>query len=361
MSVSIMATEAMESAVGMQSGGEPLGGCGYESCASLKSRLHSAKSNILFLQNEHRLTLRGLHAEIAKLQKTIKELQFALINNGIPLVDEESYKKRVASLEDELDKWCCHCRYLTSQLEQANGVLVSLNQRLQLQDWQHQTEIAEKDSIIANLQRELEWKCTALSELEAGTRRRSLVLRLPQGGPPGPSAQSTKSSNPVDHGGREANPIRAQKRLPLNKSSSTPLQRSMSSGESRLPEISQSEQSRPRQGERRLPQTCVVSRPATSGQTLPKNVSSAAKCAPNATAHQNSPRGTTVRLGGHLPPLADGGRTSPFPTRSLVRQQLRVHCDAGVDIDTHLSIDRIPSPELRPRKVTATVLEVSSK
>lgn len=358
MSVPSMATGAVESVDGEPKGtGESCDDAGCEALQTLQARLHSAKSDIVFLQNEHRLTLRGLHAEVAKLQKTVKELQFALVNNGIHLVDEESYKARVAALEDELDKWCCHCRYLTSQLEQANSVLVSLNQRLQLQDWQHQTELAEKDSIIANLQRELEWKCSALAELETGVRRRSLLMHLPPSGiPVAPTAaQSVPSSTPGDHTSPQYVSARGQKRAPQNKSSAATLRHSMSSGEQRLPEISQVEQSSQHQGERRASQPCLTNR------TQPRSASSP-RCPPSVAVSQKPTRGpNSVRFSGHLPPLADGGHLSPFPTRSLVRQQLRVHCEAGVDVDRHLSIDRIPSPELRPKKVTTTVVEVSSK
>ncbi|KAH6934478.1 hypothetical protein HPB50_024550 [Hyalomma asiaticum] len=161
--------------------------------ARLQAQLRSARSDLVFLQTQHRLTLRGLHAEIAKLQKTVKEMQFALFNDGITLVDEASYQAKIAQLEEDLDKWCCHCRFLSSQLEQANNALVSLNQRLQVQDWQHQAELSEKNSIIANLQRELEWKCRTLAELEMSTRGRAGTRRM--SGPAGPLAASMTSSS----------------------------------------------------------------------------------------------------------------------------------------------------------------------
>ncbi|KAK8767228.1 hypothetical protein V5799_005977 [Amblyomma americanum] len=174
--------------------------------ARLQAQLRSARSDLVFLQTQHKLTLRGLHAEIAKLQKTVKEMQFALYTNGITLVDEESYQAKIAQLEEDLDKWCCHCRFLSSQLEQANNALVSLNQRLQVQDWQHQAELSEKNSIIANLQRELEWKCRTLAELEMATRGRG-ARRMS-----GPVAASMTSSSLVEPVERRA--LRPTEALP---------------------------------------------------------------------------------------------------------------------------------------------------
>lgn len=51
------------------------------------------------------MTLRGLHREVERLQKSVRELQFALITQGLTLVDEEAYQKRLRQLETSLNYW----------------------------------------------------------------------------------------------------------------------------------------------------------------------------------------------------------------------------------------------------------------
>lgn len=348
----------------------------------LQAQLRSARSDLAFLQTQHKLTLRGLHAEVAKLQKTVKEMQFALFNNGMTLVDEASYQEKIAQLEEDLDKWCCHCRFLSSQLEQANNALVSLNQRLQVQEWQHQAELSEKNSIIANLQRELEWKCRTLAELEmftrggrGGTRRMS--------GPAGPLAASMTSSSSL------VEPCELTR---------TPSQRSLPAGAS-----GKAAPTSARKSSHRLPVIVrdrpanddddddVVAQSSLSSGTTSRSVTprrhhtgaraASAKCLPVTVASssfstsssgskmksdQAGARGTVEtdrrRAQLRLPPLVDPTRALAFPARSLVHHQLTaVHCDSGLSTDEELSIDRVPSPELKPKKMGGRVVEVSTK
>lgn len=351
--------------------------------ARLQAQLRSARSDLVFLQTQHRLTLRGLHAEIAKLQKTVKEMQFALFNDGITLVDEASYQAKIAQLEEDLDKWCCHCRFLSSQLEQANNALVSLNQRLQVQDWQHQAELSEKNSIIANLQRELEWKCRTLAELEMSTRGRAGTRRM--SGPAGPLAASmTSSSSLVEP--CELTRASSQRSLAAGASgktsaASTSARRSIH----RLPVIVRDRPHDDDDDDDVAPQSSQSSG-TTSRSVTPRRHGGAraasAKCLPVAVASSSSSAGSSSsskkksdqagargavetdrrRAQLRLPPLVDPTRALAFPARSLVHHQLTaVHCDSGLSTDEELSIDRVPSPELKPKKLGSRVVEVSTK
>lgn len=346
----------------------------------LQAQLRSARSDLVFLQTQHRLTLRGLHAEIAKLQKTVKEMQFALFNNGITLVDEASYQAKIAQLEEDLDKWCCHCRFLSSQLEQANNALVSLNQRLQVQDWQHQAELSEKNSIIANLQRELEWKCRTLAELEMATRGRG-TRRM--SGPAGPLAASMTSSSSL------VEPCETVR---------TPSQRNLMAGACGKASAASTSA---RKSSYRLPVIVrdrppnddddddVAPQPSQSSTTTSRSVTprrhagaraASAKCLPVAGASSSSSAGSSSKKKSdqagargavesdrrraqlRLPPLVDPTRALAFPARSLVHHQLTaVHCDSGLSTDEELSIDRVPSPELKPKKMGGRVVEVTTK
>ncbi|XP_037283625.2 uncharacterized protein LOC119176438 isoform X3 [Rhipicephalus microplus] len=331
--------------------------------ARLQAQLRSARSDLAFLQTQHKLTLRGLHAEVAKLQKTVKA----------------SYQEKIAQLEEDLDKWCCHCRFLSSQLEQANNALVSLNQRLQVQEWQHQAELSEKNSIIANLQRELEWKCRTLAELEMFTRGRGGTRRM--SGPAGPLAASmTSSSSLVEP--CELTRAPSQRSLPAGasgKAASTSARKSSH----RLPVIVRD---RPANDD---DDDDVVAQSSLSSETTSRSVTprrhhtgaraASAKCLPVTVASssfstssskmksdQAGARGTVEtdrrRAQLRLPPLVDPTRALAFPARSLVHHQLTaVHCDSGLSTDEELSIDRVPSPELKPKKMGGRVVEVSTK
>ncbi|KAH8039202.1 hypothetical protein HPB51_005448 [Rhipicephalus microplus] len=349
--------------------------------ARLQAQLRSARSDLAFLQTQHKLTLRGLHAEVAKLQKTVKEMQFALFNNGMTLVDEASYQEKIAQLEEDLDKWCCHCRFLSSQLEQANNALVSLNQRLQVQEWQHQAELSEKNSIIANLQRELEWKCRTLAELEMFTRGRGGTRRM--SGPAGPLAASmTSSSSLVEPCELTRTP--SQRSLPAGasgKAASTSARKSSH----RLPVIvrdrpanddddddivAQSSLSSGTTSRSVTPRRHHTGARAASAKCLPVTVASSSFSASSSGSKMKSDqagaRGTVEtdrrRAQLRLPPLVDPTRALAFPARSLVHHQLTaVHCDSGLSTDEELSIDRVPSPELKPKKMGGRVVEVSTK
>ncbi|XP_077533929.1 uncharacterized protein LOC144145939 isoform X2 [Haemaphysalis longicornis] len=363
-------------AVGLASGASRLPALVSDDPKTLQAQLRSARNDLVFLQNQHRLTLRGLHAEIAKLQKTVKEMQFALFNNGMTLVDEESYKAKIGQLEEELEKWCCHCRFLSSQLEHANNALVSLNQRLQVQDWQHQAEMSEKNSIIANLQRELEWKCRALAELEMASRGRGNMARRASG--PLAASMTTSSSlvEPALPGSRRTPPHKGSGIAACEKASAAGTS-TLRKSSHRLPLIVRD---RPTDDDHDDYVAAQSSQPSTavSRGATPRRASHSgaravsAKCLPVAGSSTGSKKkpppaeasGETARRRQQLrlPPLVDPMRAVSFPARSLVHHQLTaVHCDSGLSTDEELSIDRVPSPELKPKKLGNRTLEVSTK
>lgn len=114
-----------------------------------------------------------------------------------------------------------------------------------------------------------------------------------------------------------------------------------------------------------VPQT---SRSDTTGreptQRRPSLRSTSAKCLPEITLPRGPTRVGAERLRAQLrlPPLVDASRSLSFPSRSLVRQQLRIHRDCAADVSGDLmSIDRVPSPELKPKKMTSQAVEVSTK
>ncbi|OXB84975.1 UNVERIFIED_CONTAM: hypothetical protein H355_016097 [Colinus virginianus] len=64
--------------------------------SNLENQLHSAQKNLLFLQREHASTLKGLHAEIRRLQQHCTDLTYELTVKSSDLSvknEEEMWKK----------------------------------------------------------------------------------------------------------------------------------------------------------------------------------------------------------------------------------------------------------------------------
>ncbi|KAH9377199.1 hypothetical protein HPB48_017887 [Haemaphysalis longicornis] len=337
-------------AVGLASGASRLPALVSDDPKTLQAQLRSARNDLVFLQNQHRLTLRGLHAEIAKLQKTVKE----------------SYKAKIGQLEEELEKWCCHCRFLSSQLEHANNALVSLNQRLQVQDWQHQAEMSEKNSIIANLQRELEWKCRALAELEMASRGRGNMARRASG--PLAASMTTSSSlvEPALPGPRRTPPHKGSGIAACEKASAV-VTSTLRKSSHRLPLIVRDRPTDDDDDDYVAAQSSQPSTAASRGAT-PRRASHSgaravsAKCLPVAGLLNGQQKETTACGSQRRDRPEAPAAASPASPRSLVHHQLTaVHCDSGLSTDEELSIDRVPSPELKPKKLGNRTLEVSTK
>uniref|UniRef100_D6RJ58 Coiled-coil domain containing 92 n=1 Tax=Mus musculus TaxID=10090 RepID=D6RJ58_MOUSE len=54
---------------------------------NLENQLHSAQKNLLFLQREHASTLKGLHAEIRRLQQHCTDLTYELTLKSFELTE----------------------------------------------------------------------------------------------------------------------------------------------------------------------------------------------------------------------------------------------------------------------------------
>ncbi|OQR70736.1 hypothetical protein BIW11_04105 [Tropilaelaps mercedesae] len=174
-----------------------------EALVALQVKLHSAKNDLLFVQGYHKMTLRGLHREVERLQKSVRELQFALITQGLTLVDEETYQKRLRQLEASLNQWTMRCNYLSKQLTVANDTLVELNERVQLQEWEYDDMIRQRDRNIAILKRQLEMKSIEVEVLRQVTGPPPSLL---DDRPPLKRAHSDVSRTSMDVGGHHTPP-----------------------------------------------------------------------------------------------------------------------------------------------------------
>ncbi|XP_022666602.1 uncharacterized protein LOC111252648 isoform X1 [Varroa destructor] len=140
-----------------------------DALVALQVKLHSAKNDLLFVQGHHKMTLRGLHREVERLQKSVRELQFALITQGLTLVDEEAYQKRLRQLETSLNYWSTRCNYLRNQVTASNNQIVQLNYQMQRREDELDAMIQQRDRNIALLKRELELKSIEVEVLRQVT------------------------------------------------------------------------------------------------------------------------------------------------------------------------------------------------
>ncbi|XP_068167925.1 coiled-coil domain-containing protein 92-like [Antennarius striatus] len=76
---------------------------------TLENQLHSAQENLLFLQQDHANTLKGLHAEISRLQQRCTDLTYELTMRSSDPSDSgevqfRELQKRCEELEAQLKK-----------------------------------------------------------------------------------------------------------------------------------------------------------------------------------------------------------------------------------------------------------------
>ncbi|XP_003740889.1 coiled-coil domain-containing protein 92 [Galendromus occidentalis] len=162
---------------------------------ALQVKLHSARSDLVFVQGKQKMLLRSLHSEMEKLQRTVRELQFAIVTKGLSYIDEDTYKARVAQLEARIADWSMRCNYLNAQLNVANDSLVELNERVQLQEFEHEDIVRQRDEIIAVLKRQLEMKSIEVEVLRQIT---ASVSPIDETHPPLKRAHSDVSRSATD-------------------------------------------------------------------------------------------------------------------------------------------------------------------
>uniref|UniRef100_A0A8D0H7Y7 CCDC92/74 N-terminal domain-containing protein n=1 Tax=Sphenodon punctatus TaxID=8508 RepID=A0A8D0H7Y7_SPHPU len=66
--------------------------------SNLENQLHSAQKNLLFLQREHANTLKGLHAEIRRLQQHCTDLTYELTLKSSDLTGKKPSQGYYSSL-----------------------------------------------------------------------------------------------------------------------------------------------------------------------------------------------------------------------------------------------------------------------
>ncbi|XP_076126365.1 coiled-coil domain-containing protein 92 [Alosa pseudoharengus] len=168
---------------------------------TLETQLHSAQKNLLFLQQDHANTLKGLHAEIRRLQQHCTDLTYELtVKSSDPTDSSEARCRalhdRCEELEEQLREKEEENAELLRDLEQKTAMISVLEGTLREREKKYLDELKLKSQRLAVLSGELEQRASTIAYLTSqlhATKRRLLA-----GGGSGASpAPSPPSSSPA--------------------------------------------------------------------------------------------------------------------------------------------------------------------
>ncbi|KAB0400321.1 hypothetical protein E2I00_006101 [Balaenoptera physalus] len=135
---------------------------------NLENQLHSAQKNLLFLQREHASTLKGLHAEIRRLQQHC---------TGDGSSRSSELKKRCEELEAQLQLKEEENNELLKQLEQKNAAVAVLENTVKERERKYLEELKVKSHKLGVLTSELEQRAGTIAYLTSqlhATKRKLL-------------------------------------------------------------------------------------------------------------------------------------------------------------------------------------------
>ncbi|XP_062400165.1 coiled-coil domain-containing protein 92 [Sardina pilchardus] len=154
---------------------------------TLENQLHSAQKNLLFLQQDHANTLKGLHAEIRRLQQHCSDLTYELtVKSSDPTDSSEARCRalhaRCEELEAQLkEKEEENCELLR-ELEQKTAMISVLEETLREREKKYLDELKLKSQRLAVLSGELEQRASTIAYLTSqlhATKRRLLAGGTP--------------------------------------------------------------------------------------------------------------------------------------------------------------------------------------
>ncbi|XP_063313089.1 coiled-coil domain-containing protein 92 [Pelobates fuscus] len=194
--------------------------------SNLENQLHSAQKNLLFLQQEHANTLKGLHSEIRRLQQHCTDLTYELTvnssdptENGISRTDE--LRRKCEELETQLKDKETENNELLKELEQKNAMIMVLENTIKEREKKYLEELKVKSHKLNMLSSELEQRASTIAYLTSQLHATKKKLLSSSGtsdvAPPGsPVLPSYKPSPPKDK-------LPETPRRRMKKSLSTPL------------------------------------------------------------------------------------------------------------------------------------------
>ncbi|XP_021567644.1 coiled-coil domain-containing protein 92 [Carlito syrichta] len=139
---------------------------------NLENQLHSAQKNLLFLQREHANTLKGLHAEIRRLQQHCTDLTYELtLKSSEQTADGASrsseLQRRCEGLEAQLKAKGEENAELLQELEQKNAMIAVLENTIRERERRYLEELKAKSHKLSLLSGELEQRAGTVAYLTA--------------------------------------------------------------------------------------------------------------------------------------------------------------------------------------------------
>ncbi|XP_077571118.1 coiled-coil domain-containing protein 92 isoform X1 [Stigmatopora nigra] len=137
---------------------------------SLENQLQSAQKNLLFLQQDHANTLKGLHAEIRRLQQQCTDLTYELTVRSSDNSDSgesrcRELQRKCEELEAELKKKEEENTELLRDLEQKNAMIFVLENTIKEREKKYLEELKMKSHKLAVLSGELEQRASTIAYL----------------------------------------------------------------------------------------------------------------------------------------------------------------------------------------------------
>nr|XP_025872873.1 coiled-coil domain-containing protein 92 [Vulpes vulpes] len=193
---------------------------------NLENQLHSAQKNLLFLQREHASTLKGLHAEIRRLQQHCTDLTYELTVKSSDQTGDGSsrsseLKRRCEELEAQLKLQEEENNELLKELEQKNAMIVVLENTVKEREKKYLEELKVKSHKLNMLSGELEQRASTIAYLTAQLHAAKRKLMSASG-----TSDGSPSGSPVPAGYKPAPPkdkLPETPRRRMKKSLSAPL------------------------------------------------------------------------------------------------------------------------------------------
>ncbi|XP_061527325.1 coiled-coil domain-containing protein 92 [Phycodurus eques] len=196
---------------------------------ALENQLHSAQKNLLFLQRDHADTLKGLHAEIRRLQQQCTDLTYELTSRSSDPSDSgearsRELQRRCEELEAELKKKEEENTELLRDLEQKNAMIFVLENTIKEREKKYLEELKMKSHKLALLSGELEQRAGTIAYLTSqlhATKKKLLAGSSSEGSPKVSPVASFEPAPPPPPPAKDGQPETPRRRM--RKSLSQPL------------------------------------------------------------------------------------------------------------------------------------------
>ncbi|EDO35850.1 predicted protein, partial [Nematostella vectensis] len=137
-----------------------------ETLAQTRLQLQNAESSVLFMQQEHAQTLKGLYAEISKLQKKCGELTFKIAMNATSsTTDEGQLCQELSEAQETIKTLRSENTDFKAIIDTGYKRIVLLETQLNGFEQKYNQDIMERDKHISILTKELTAKSDTVAYL----------------------------------------------------------------------------------------------------------------------------------------------------------------------------------------------------